>query len=340
MVGMTNSPDSLFLEANAIRALAPASLPRRLEERYAGGAIFKGVTKHLSDDERATIQSIYEEIGQLMKLTDHKDAGAHEQTAPVIEAFARDSQLVSRGATVEDYAQDALATKDDRLHRFFLEMVGGPFFSICGLLFLIRQTGLEPEYIQTLFYHSRDHRKIMRSLYAELDPGQRASDESVKNHSVDLLIEKWRDAAYRTAAGALNVRFQNEYHGDVAERCVEFAEVDRLFFHLVNNAIHYASESELGIQLVESASGADLLWLFSNPISPERQAELDNYRAEKKSLFEYGVGVRDGVGLESLAETVAHAYGLDSPISAETAAYVGVISEDGFFRLWFHWPKV
>jgi len=337
---MSSNLDHLFLPREAILEMVPNQLARRLNERYPGGQAYASVVKHLSDDERATIVALYEEIGRLLALTDHQDATVSDDTKQAIEAFARETSLLDVGARVESYSQDALQTREDRLSRFFQELVDGPFLSLCGLMILISRAGIEPEYVQTLFYHCRDHRKIMRSLYETLDPEKRAEDEQIKNHSVDLLIEKWRGATYRAQDAELAIHFQNEFHGDVAERCVEFAEVDRLFYHLVNNAIHYASRPELAIQLVESADQKDLVWLFSNPVSGERLTQLQEMQAESKSVFQFGVGDQRGIGLEALAETVTHAYGLDSSISAETSGYIGAIAENGCFRLWFHWPKV
>jgi hypothetical protein len=339
---MSSDPASLFLPEPEIRSLVPARLPRRRSERYGGGAVHGRIARDFGDDEADTLRTLYAEMGELMDLTKNRDAseGADSTLGAALKEFAGRTSILRIGTELEKFERSARATHDTRLANLFREIADGPFASLYGILFLIGSAGVEPEYFQTLFYLARDQRKIMRSILADLDPAAREQDELEKHHSVDLLLEKWRDAVYRAFDAELEVDFETRFEGPVAERCVEFAEVDRLFYHLANNAIRHGAENRLAIQVIESPDGADLIWLFSNPVSENREATLRNLAEGKNNVFEYGVGSGSGVGLGSLAESVAHAYGIESPAQAVSGGYVGATSGNGVFRLWFHWPKV
>ena len=339
---MSESPQSLNIPEEKIRDLLPKQLPRRREERYAGGAAHGRLERDFSDEEAETVRTLYRELGELMELTEKRDAseGGNSLAAGALKTFASETPILRIGNELESYEEAAAATHDSRLRTLFRELVDGPFASLYGILFLVGSAGVEPEYFQTLFYLARDQRKIMRSILLDLDPATRERDEMKKLHSVNLLVEKWRDAVYRAFEREMEVSFESTFDGAVAERCVEFAEVDRLFYHLANNAIRHGSDDRLAIQIFETQDGMDLIWVFSNPLSENKAAHLQNLADGLTSVFDYGVGDGPGVGLGSVAESVAHAYGIESAEQAVTAGYVGTVVSGGCFRLWFHWPKV
>lgn len=321
--------------------MVPGRLPRRLDERYGGGALHGNLARDFSEEERDCLRSLYSDLGELMDLTAKRDASESGDSAlgASLRDFAARTVILRAAADLEKFEQAARATYDGRLAGLFRELADGPFASLCAVLFLVHSAGVEPEYFQTLFYLARDERKIMRSILVDLDPAARARDEMVKQHSIELLLEKWRNAVYRAFDAELSVTFESRVEGMVAERCIEFAEVDRLFYHLVNNAVRHGSGKRLAIQVVESADGEDLIWVFSNPVSRNQEASLRNLVEGRQNVFEYGVGSGPGVGLGSLAESVGHAYGIESTVQAVSAGYLGTVLEDGMFRLWFHWPK-
>lgn len=333
----------LLVSESRIRALVPDQLPVRLEERYGGGFLHASLERDLSPEEQQSIRALYSDLGELMDLTAKRDAGeeANSLLGARIKEFASKSVLLRVAADLEKFEQGARVTHDEKLANLFREMADGPMASLCAILFLIESAGVEAEYFQTLFYLARDQRKIMRSMLVDLDPTARMKDELVKEHSIDLLIEKWRSAVYRAFEGEIEVAFESSVEGMVAERCIEFAELDRLFYHLANNAIKHGSEKKLAIQVIESEDGKDLVWLFSNPISAKQSSRLANIEESRKSVFDYEVGDGEaGVGLGALAESVGHAYGIDGSSQALGSGYLGTVVEDGIFRIWFHWPKL
>lgn len=332
---MMNS-SSLLLSDEQIHALVPGRLQRRLDERYRGGALHGSLARDCSDEEKACLEALYADLGDLMELS---KAGDGPADAEALRHFTERTVLLRAMVDLEEFEQGARSTYDTRLAHLFRELADGPVASLCAILFLIRSVGVEPDYFQTLFYLARDQRKIMRSILVDLDPELRAKDEEVNVHSIDLLLEKWRDAVYRAFDTELEVAFETSVEGMVAERCIEFAEVDRLFYHLVNNALRHGNEKRLAIQAVDAEESDDLIWVFSNPVSQNQAGRLQNFADGRESVFEYGVGDGSGIGLGALAESVGHAYGIDTAGQAVSGGYVGSKLDGEVFRIWFHWPK-
>lgn len=325
-----------------IYKLVPDRLPRRMGERYPGGAVHGTLTDDFNPDEAETLLAIYKELGVLLKLTRPLDDGKEknpEQLHEDLEQFIAQTHLLELGAVLESFESVAMQTHDTRLATLFSEVVGGPFASLYGILFLVKRAGIEPEYFRSLFYLARDHRKIMRSLITDLDTAAREEDETEKYHSIKLLLQKWKDAIYRAMHGELNVTFETSYQGHVAERCIEFAEVDRLFYLIANYALKTADPKDMSIQAEPSRSEEDLVWMFRWTPEPSERARLDNLKEQKRSIFEQVTGSqRKDYGLQAVSECVAHAYGLDNPYQAISGGYVGYAFSQEELRIWFHWP--
>ncbi len=332
---------SLFLSEEQIRTLVPPRLPRRRDERYMGGAMHGRLESEFSEEEQECLRALYADLGELMELAGKRDRAEEwgDLPGPELGRFASRTVIVQAVSDLEKFEQAARATYDTKMANLFRELADGPVASLCAILFLVGSGGVEPEYFQTLFFLARDERKIMRSILLDLDPEGRAKDEEVNRHSIDLLLEKWQNTIYRAFDVEMEVAFDSNVRGMVAERCVEFAEVDRIFYHLANNSLRYGSGKQLAIQVIDTADGEDLVWVFSNPISENQFSRLQNLADGRESVFEYGVGDGSGVGLGSLAESVANAYGIESAAQAVSAGYVGSALEDKIFRIWFHWPK-
>jgi len=330
-------PSTLLLSEDQIQALIPATLPRRADERYPGGAVHGKLERDFGEEEADCLKALYEDLGDLMAMTKAPDD--EKVLSAALKEFANRTVLIRAVSDLEKYEQAARATYDTRLGNLFREISDGPVASLCAILFLIRSAGVEADYFQTLYYLARDQRKIMRAILVDLDPVARAKDEAVNVHSIDLLLEKWQNAVYRSMDADLEVAFETSVEGMVAERCIEFAEVDRIFYHLVNNARSHGSGNRLAIQAIDSKDGLDLVWVFSNPVTENQAARLDNLEEGLESVFDYGIGEGSGVGLGSLAESVAHAYGIDTPGQAVSNGYAGTKLDGDIFRIWFHWPK-
>jgi len=329
------------LTISEIRHLVPGRLPRRMDERCSGVAVHGSLAKDFNPEETDTIVAIYQELGLLLELTRPDENGQHgpDELHANLVRFVHATQLLELGSVLETFESLAVQTHDTRLATLFSEVVGGPFASLYSILFLVKRAGIEPEYFRSLFYLARDHRKIMRSLITDLDTETRKEDETEKYHSIELLLQKWKDAIYRAMHGELNVNFQTSYDGYVAERCIEFAEVDRLFYLIANYALKSAKPKVLSIQAEPSSDKCDLIWLFRWVPESGEKARMDNLKEQKRSIFEQITGAdRKDYGLQPISECVAHAYGLDNPAQSISGGYVGSVFSGKELRIWFHWP--
>lgn len=333
-----------LLSLKEIRNLAPEELPNYREERYRGG-YFSGSLGAFSVDEQALIRAHYEQLTELMELVD-PDRHSEQEQKPMLEHFLQHNELHQLAEQYERATGEAEADDDPHKARVIRRLSTGAFSSICWYLLIMRQVGVEVEYLHSLFYLTRDHLKAMRAFVRDLDPDKRAGDEAEIEHSVDLLTEKWESSIYRAYEGAVKVRFRNHYHGTVAERCVEFAELDRIFYLITHHSLEHAEDASLGITMAETEDEMSLRWAFVHKVGEETLAGIKQLSAEGISLFEQDPDDADGhfaettTDLSFVGEAVAHAYGLPDLIAAVQQGYIGSQVEGNVLTLWFHWPRI
>lgn len=326
-------------EILSITSLEPIS---HREKRYLGGA-FSLTMKDFSIDEQEIIKRIYEIVQEIFAMTDADSDLSAPDRRKLTEFFAQ-TELPLLQEQLVQLVGEAQIEKNPKKEAVLYSFASGALSSITGYGLLIVQGGLEREYIQSLYYLTRDQLKISRNLIEDLDPVKRAADEAPKMHSLSLLQEKWESVTYRSFAAEIDVAFHKYYDGHIAERCLEFSEIDNVFYHLANNAIQYGSKAVLDIGIAPVNNGKDLRWVFRNPVNTDQQTTLQELTSEGKSLFEHGVSSMqkkgEGFGLGSVADTILHAYGQEDLYEAEEKGYFGWTLKDGQFCLWFHWPAI
>lgn len=317
----------------------PDALASSREARYRGGRFTLKLSSAFSREEARVFRDLYEILLDLNTLASPaRGLGRNQLDAAC--SFARKSNFMQIAHEIEGMHKNLDTMRGNAITIVFYEIVSGPFRSIRASIELLREWEPTPEIVQTLFYLSRDHLKIMRSVLLDLDPERRARDATQRLHSIDLLLEKWENARYQTPEGALYVSMENEFRGFVAERCLEFAELDSFFYHLANNTLRFASEPHLYIHVTQR-KGDNLLWTFGNPVSPQQAKAVQEAAAREGSLFNYGASTGGtGLGLAILGSCVAYAYGYENTQQAEAAGVFGHLVRDGCFLLWFHWPMI
>jgi len=323
-----------MLSLDEILALAPQDIQVQRKDRYRGG----GAALRLEDfaeDEKAVITSLYEELQRLFQFLS-PSGDDNPVRRKELSDLARELSLPAYQQQLIDLLNE---TEEERKATVFFDVAGGALSSLVGYILLIRVHGTESAYEQIMYYLVRDHLKIMRALIADLDPSGRARDEAPNYHSLDLLLEKWRDASYRAFERVIQVRFQNFYSGHVAERCLEFAEIDNLFYHLANNCVKFSVDGLMEIQVTALPEKKHLRWVFANRIHSSQHESLASIRESGRSIFEKEVSTMGkGYGLGILAESIGHAYGFDSIREAEEEGLIGTQVRDDTFILSFHWP--
>ena len=338
---MSSLPESFKLSSEELRGLAPERLRSFLPERYCGGRFTASMETDFTPEEREILRRMYEELGKLMQLAQPRGEDDLDEGNRALEEFCAETKVGTMAMELEQAGKAAEGMHDTVTSGILREITKGPFASIYGILFLAQQGVADPGFFSNLFYLARDQLKIMRSFILDLDPEKRAEDEVEKYHSIQLLLEKWQGASYAAFDNELKVDFETEFTGHVAERCVEFAELDRLFYHLANNAVQHGGDPALMIQVQPTEDSESLRFAFINPIREEQYDLLDQLISSGESLFDRSVCIRGkGFGLSVVAESVAHAYGLESRHQAVAGKYVGLRLDPHRFLVWFHWPMV
>ncbi len=335
---------SLLPDLSLIRRLAPDNLPNFREERYRGGR-FSVKMNVFSPDEQAILRGHYEQLLKLLGLIKPKDDendDARGERVWALAHFVRNNELVQLARQFEILVREAEDNGDRDKAALIRRIASGAFVPIVYHLEIIHEGGAEPEYVQTLFYLTRDHLKSVRSFITDIDPPRRAEDEAEKLHSIDLLIEKWKSATYRVYADAVKVSFENHYHGAVAERCIEFAEIDRIFYQITNFAVEHAANADLGISVAQVEEAASLRWVFAFHLDSGEAGKLNAVLDSGRSLFEHEYQPDSPLPAEAnlsfVGEAVAHAYGLPDLIVAEKQGYIGTRVDPDRLLVWFHWP--
>jgi len=327
--------------AKALQALKPR-LPEACrsarESRYNGGR-FTLKLSVLSLEEAQLVKSLYTELLTFFERIRREDVFTEAQLA-YIHDFACAGIFLDLAQELFERLEAFDNKRGRAVSAVLYELSCGALRSLCTELERARAGNVQPLQAQVLFYLARDHLKIMRMALLDIDPERRGRDAARNLHSVDLLLEKWSTRQYHHGDKALAVSLHHEFRGFVAERCLEFAELDSLFYHILNNAARYAEPAQLRIGVRQTQDNNNLLWTFANPISAEQVERLRAIEAAHGNLFAYGAGSGSGVGLALVASAIAYAYGFDEAHEAVQEGYCGWQVEGDCFLLWFHWPMV
>lgn len=332
---------SILSEAE-ILSLGPETLPPVQTTDATQSPIPRDLSlaKDFTDDEEEIIRGQYQGLEQLLKIT-----RPHGELTPQdyehIFDFAYDSELLALENQLEDLSREIEPQRYPLAGEALYKIGGGAFSSLCNYLMLIQLGGIEPEYIQTLYYLALDHSRAMRSIIVDLDPEKRLEDAMPKLHSVENMIAKWKDLSYRLAGEKIEVNLHCYYQGLIAERCLEIAEIDNLFYHLVNNCTQFSSDHRLEIYVAALPDETNLRWVFTNKVAPQHRKAVEAIKLGGTSLFEHGSStIGEGLGLGILGTSVMHAYGLNNLYTAREQGYFGTTFVEDTFVLWFHWPRV
>jgi hypothetical protein len=324
-----------------ILALAPKVLSSRQSNRYQGGGSHLNMQKNFSLDERDVFRRQYTQLTELFSLTDFSRDGEVNQTI-LMNRFLAANEIVPLAEQL--LVMQAEAKKDSRpkqVQATFFQLATGAYASICEYLLLVDAGGIEEEYFQTLHYLCGDHMKIMRSLLEDLDPDELFNDQTLLVHPIDSLIKKWEQNTLRLFEKKIKIEITSFFSGNIAERSLELAEIDRIFYHLASNCGQYSSDHKLTIHLAATPDEKNLRWVFQNRIKADHQKNLEAIIDSDQSLFEHGVTTNgSGFGLGCIADSITHAYGLDDIFEAQEKGYIGITVENKIFTLWFHWPTI
>ena len=310
--------------------------------RYRGDDFCLAVDAFAEQD-RVCIFDTYVLLERLFAVfKPHGQSGSDEALAE-ISACVGSLDLPNLLSSIRRFGAASLAIRDDELMaKTIHDLRGGAMSALLGELQFAQIRPMDGVGARRLFFLTRDHLKIMRNSLLGLDDAKRQADLVPKMHSVDLIAEKWQHALVRGAERQTRLEVVCNYHGNIAECCVEFGALDRVFYNLVNNACRHTASGEVQLAIHshpgDLAEPDDLLFCVSNPVSAEAEQTLAA-RGDLSGLFTPGVSsTGSGYGLTVAIDFVTNAFGLKSRSQAIAGGYLGVQLVAGEFRAWFHWP--
>ena len=326
-------------------AVIDASLPLRnfRKGRYRGDDFCLPLAD-FADADQARILTTYqflESLFAVLKRQQGNKTPAEMSTALVYLRQQDPHGLLAgvRGLGVETLAEHPSELMSKTVH----DLRGGAMNALLGQLQLAEMQPPDELGLRQLFFLTRDHLKIMRNALVGLDDAKRQADLETRMHSVDLIAEKWQHALVRDAERQTRLEVDCDFHGNIAECCVEFGALDRVLYNFVNNACRHTASGEVTLSIRSLPAGAeqpdDLRFEVRNPVdSVDRQRLLDV--GDLQALFQPAVSsTGSGFGMTVALDFVSNAYGLPRREQALEGKYLGAqLTADNHFVVWFHWP--
>ena len=239
--------------------------------------------------------------------------------------------------------QSLAADPSELMAKTVHDLRGGAMTALLGQLQLAETRPADEPGLRQLFFLTRDHLKIMRNALLGLDDPKRQADLETRMHSVDLIAEKWQHALVQSAERQTHLEVDCDFHGNIAECCVEFGALDRVLYNLVNNACRHTASGAVRLSIHSHPTGEDhpddLRFEVCNPVdTADRQRLLD--RGDLRTLFQPAVSsTGSGFGMTVALDFVSNAYGLPRRDQALEGRYLGAeLTADNDFVVWFHWP--
>jgi signal transduction histidine kinase len=329
------------LDQPVLDSLAPQRLVSHRARRFIGDTVSSSIIDFVAED-RERLQSGYQALLRLLhSLERNKDSGMNGwvEVRQLLEQVGwkqvvKDMQLFGN-ATVDDH-------NTHRLEAVIHDIKGGSFVALVINVQLFEMGIAKPTDLLRMFFLTRDHLKMMRNAVPDLDETLYQRDLMQHAHSVRLLVEKWSQAVHKLENAAAQIVLECEFDGNISERCIEFAALDRVLYNLINNAVRHSADNRVYLSIFPLSDEQDqnVRFVIYNQIRPEHQALLraqfgDQIHQLFKGSFTTG---GSGLGMQICADFVADAYGVGSVQRCVEQGYIGARVVDQYFVTWFHWP--
>lgn len=332
--------DTFPLSLGRLAQLAPTALPNKRHSRYLGDNISVRLDAFAATDQ-VRAQTLYAVLHELLGIVranvDNGEAGL-----PLLQAFLERWQWLEFVRNVQQLGKDSTFLPDDVLGRVIHDIRGGGFQALSIILQFIDFGIAHGDDIHRLFFLARDHLKIMRNAVVDIDEPGYERDRADNLHNVTLLTEKWQGVVHKVGGREARVLVDSQFSGNVSERCLEFAALDRVLYNLMNNAVQNSADGLVYFSILPfpTEEPHNLRFVIYNAVSVEQQAILVERHGEQVGqLFRGGFTTGGtGLGMRICAEFVTNAFGLRNVDEGLQGAYFGALLERGYFVNWFHWP--
>ena len=285
----------------------PSSVTEDLQvyrsERYGGEDLGVSI-RELDPSDLATLCRLYDLVKRIDEVWLYMDDVKNEKLLTDKLKQLAESSFVSSlsllGHTVTEENTLLKAALDD-----------ARWGALGPLLSRIPKTDIQwpSDELATAVLLARDHAKMLRNAFYDLDATLREADESPKAHSAKASTAKFHGLQWDTQ----RVELLASWDGTLTSRCLETSAVDRLLYDFVRRAHKIGCES-VHLHLVKANSQL-VRFLFD--------MDRPGFKAHQEK------------DLASLA--VARSVGL-SPSAALQQGYLGAREEENRCCAWFHWP--
>lgn len=331
------------LPAAVLSALAPITLATLRDTRYLGDNISTALPSFGLDDQQRT-QALYTALQRLLAIV-RDSMDDRERCLRELREFVRVAGWADLVRSVQQLGEATNRdSRDDLQSKVIHDIRGGGFQALSIMLQFIDFGVTQGDDLHRLFFLTRDHLKIMRNAVVDLDPEGYERDRRDNLHNVELLTEKWQMVVHKVRGRAAVVHVDCQFAGNVSERCLEFAALDRVLYNLMNNAVRNTADGNVFLVILPLPEHLveNLRFGIYNRVSPE-QADLlrDRHGEQLGGLFRGGFTTGGtGLGMRICADFVTNAYGIRTVDDALDAGYIGARLIGDYFVNWFHWPIV
>lgn len=284
--------------------LAPPDLRPRRSTRYAGEEL--GVSlRSLHPGDLATLYRLYRTLKSLYEVWLYMEQQLVRQVL-----LGRLGGLFEASFVAELHSLGAATPNPDVRLRNALEDSRRGALSV--LMDYCRERDLNElslHDLRVLLTLARDHAKMMRNAFVDLDEVVREADETPKAHSLQPVLLKW--LAFQAHRGEFKAG--TTYQGPISSRCLETSALDRILYHFFERTLGPAGTGA-GLWVTQVN---DLLCRWAVECSVERFAPFE---------------------VEELpVQAMALAMGV-TPDEVLSYAYLGSGRRAGRLWAWFHWP--
>lgn len=324
----------------ALATLAPDELINFRTSRYLGDNISVPLAAFVPVDQ-ARVCYVYATLQSLLGVVRaHLDTPADGLAA--LRMFIEQSGWLGVVRSMQQLGDTTSDANDEILNKVVHDIRGGGFQALSIQLQFINYGIWQTDDLHRLFFLTRDHLKIMRNAVVGLDQEGYERDRSDNLHGVNLLTEKWQRAVHKLRERAATVHVDCSFAGNVSERCLEFAALDRVLYNLMNNAVRNTADDEvfLAIMPIPQAEPENLRFVIYNRIDADQHTLLrERYGTDVGALFHGGFTTGGtGLGMRICADFVTNAFGIRTVDDGLHGGYFGAVQQDEYFVNWFHWP--
>ncbi|NJM07689.1 HAMP domain-containing histidine kinase [Candidatus Gracilibacteria bacterium] len=294
-----------------------------------------------SSQEQQTLLELYSTLLALFAiLREHRHATA--DVLPLLSAFTHEHQWPDLLQRMREL-QGSVTGDSTRINQIVHDLKGGSLFALSAYLQFLELTTLSQHDVERMFYLARDQLKLMRGSIEGIDDEGYMRDRQQQLHSTELVVEKWSNSLHYTQRGKAQIVFDAAFKGNISERCLEFAALDRVIYNLINNAIAHCADAVVYVVILPLGDHPEhLRFLIYNRIHEDQRATLITRFPDGPSQLFYGGFTTggQGLGMRICADVICSAYGLATVEQGLQEGHFGVALHDDFFVTWFHWPIV